>query len=102
MQKNIRRRRRLYEVVADAVELPADAVSNIPVFTVRGYHEMEADGCDGILEYDERRVMLSVSGRRVTVVGESLTLSDFRDGTLFVRGNIHAVYLTEDGICSVE
>ena len=102
MQRNDNRRRRLYEAVADAVELPADAVSGIPVFTVRGYHEVEADGCDGILEYDERHVILSVRGRRVSVVGEMLTLSDFRDTMLTVRGNIRAVYLTEDGICSEE
>lgn len=102
MQRKNHRHKQLYEIIADTVEVPSDAISSIPVFTVRGYHEVEADGCDGILEYSDERVVLAVGKRRVTITGDLLTLSDFRGSILTVRGNIDAVYLTEDAICSEE
>ena len=100
MQKNKNRRRRLYEIVSEVTEMPADAVSSVPTFVIRGLHEVEADGCDGILEFSENRVTLEVGERRVTVTGNSITLSDFSDGVLFVRGNIDSVRLTEGTECS--
>ena len=80
--------------------MPADAVSSVPTFVIRGLHEVEADGCDGILEFSENRVTLEVGERHVTVTGNHITLSDFSDGVLFVRGNIDSVRLTEETECS--
>ena len=103
MRETANRRRRLYEVISEITEMPADAVSSIPTLTLRGLHEFEADGCDGILEYSDTRVVLSCSrfvfpngSRRITVGGTMLTLSDFSDGVLFVRGNIDSVVIGEE------
>lgn len=90
------RRRKLYELISSATELPSDAVSSIPTFVIRGLHEVEADGCDGILEYGDQSVMLAVRGRRVYIKGDSLTLSDFFGESLTVRGNITSISITED------
>lgn len=91
------RRRKLYEVITDFAEIPADTVTSVPTLIVRGEHEVEADGVGGILEYGERQVMLAVGKRRVLITGEMLTLSNFTDDSLLVRGNIAAVHLSEDG-----
>lgn len=90
------RRRRLYERLADFCEVPADMVSNVPVFVIRGHHEIEISGCGGILEYNDRRVILKVGRDKFTVTGESLALSDFRENVLFVRGNINSASF---GVC---
>lgn len=100
LQEKKNRRKKLYELVSDAVELPPDAIAPIPVFVIRGEHEVEIEGCDGILEYDENRVALSVKGRRSVINGSKLVLSDFRGSILTVRGNIYAVDLTGDTSCS--
>lgn len=102
MQDRTNRRRRLYEIIAESTEMPADAVARIPTFVIRGLHEVEADGCGGILEYCDTRVVLSCSlgalgkKHRMTVQGTMLTLSDFSDGRLHIRGNIGSVILTEE------
>ncbi len=93
----VKRRRKLYEIIASATEFPSDAISSVPTFTVRGVHEVEADGCDGILEYNESSVTLAVGKRRVSIKGDALILSDFSGGVLYVRGNIASISLAEDG-----
>ena len=102
MREKTNRRRSLYELISSSVEMPADAVAKMPTFVIRGLHEVEADGCSGILEYCDSRVVLSCSfgvlgkEHRMTVTGEMLTLSDFSDGVLHIRGNIQSVALTEE------
>ncbi len=81
-------RRNLTEVTADFFEVPTSAVGRFPVFEIRGKREIEVEGCDGILEYRDARVVLSAGGDRFMVRGDSLELSDFRSGVLLVRGNI--------------
>ena len=83
--------------IADILSLPVDVISGIPVFTIRGREELEADGCTGILEYESDRVVLAVKGERLTVTGTELMLSDFYDTTLTVRGRIQSVSFGEDG-----
>ncbi|MGN1410874.1 MAG: YabP/YqfC family sporulation protein [Eubacteriales bacterium] len=95
-KKHKNRRRKLYERIADFCEVPADMVSNVPVFEIRGHHEIEITGCDGILEYNDRIIILTVGRDRFTVTGEFLVLSDFRDNVLFVRGNIKSASF---GVC---
>ena len=102
MRDKINRRRKLYEVISQVTEIPADAVSSVPTLVIRGLHEMEIDGCVGILEYTDTKVVLSCTfgplgkNRRITVDGTMLTLSDFSDNVLFIRGNIGSVNLTEE------
>lgn len=93
----VKRRRKLYEIIASATDFPSDAISSVPTFTLRGMHEVEADVCDGILEYNESSVTLAVGKRRVSIRGDALILSDFSSGVLYVRGNIASISLAEDG-----
>ena len=83
--------------LSDLMALPVDVMTTIPVYTLRGREELEADGCTGILEYGEERVVLEVRGERVTVTGKNLMLLEFRGTSLTVRGRIAAVQFGEDG-----
>lgn len=93
MSKRYERSKRLYERFAAFCEIPQDVVSNIPVFVIRGTHEIEISGCNGILIYDSRRIVLSVHNGKESccICGDALLLSDFRDNCLFVRGDITSV-----------
>lgn len=91
MHKTKKRKRKLYEKIAALCEIPQESVADIPVFVIRGRHEVEVEGCTGILEYDSGKIVFAVgkSGReRFTVTGDMLTLNDFSDRLLYVRGNI--------------
>ncbi len=91
MHEKNERPKKLYEILADFFEVPQNIVWDIPVFTIRGHHEIEIIGCTGILTYDSRRVVLSIGNGKESfcVTGDSLLLSDFREKVLYVRGNIH-------------
>ena len=65
--------------------------ARIPVFVMRGNREMEVFGCEGILEYGAEKVSLALCRGSCTVCGGGLTLEDFSDGTLVVRGVIGCV-----------
>lgn len=97
----IRNRKKLYERVADWLEVPVSVTAPIPVFIIRGKREIEVEGCTGILEYGEERIVLAVGKNdRFSVRGKNLTLSDFRRRILYVRGEIaSAVWGEEDASC---
>ncbi len=83
--------------LSDLMALPVDVLTTIPVYTLRGREELEADGCTGILEYGEGRVVLDVKGERVTITGDNLMLTEFRGTSLTVRGKIVSVQFGEVG-----
>ena len=96
--KGKRLRKNLGEAVASLLEIPVDDVVPVPVFTIRGRREIEAEGCAGILEYTGERVVLDAAGHRFTVTGSCLTLENFTERTLTVRGRIASVsFGGEDG-----
>ena len=90
MHKKNERPKKLYEILAAFCEIPQDVLAAVPVFTIRGQHEIEISGCTGILTYDSRCIVLAVGKEHFCIRGESLLLSDFREGVLYVRGNIHS------------
>lgn len=77
--------------LSDLMSLPLEVMTGIPVLTLRGREELEADGCTGILEYTPTQVVLAVKRDKVTIAGEELTLTDFRNTVLTVRGRILSV-----------
>lgn len=95
------RKRRFYEILAAICEVPEEAVGRIPVFVLRGRHEAEIMGCSGIREYGDERIVLALEKEFVTITGDALELTDFRDRALYIRGNIAALTFgaTEDGSC---
>lgn len=97
MQSKEAPRKKLYEKISALCELPQDIVSDIPVFIMRGRHEIEIDGCSGILEYDGTRVVVAIGRDKFTVTGSGLTLSDFRYRVLYIRGNIESANFGADG-----
>ena len=88
MQKKKKRREHVYEKLGRFLEVPQELVKGVPVFVIRGRHEIEVSGCDGILEYSDDVIVLSVERDKFTVRGRCLELADFRDSVLYVRGNI--------------
>jgi len=91
LHKSKKRKQKLYERISLFCEIPQESIANIPVFVLRGHHELEAEGCTGILEYNSSRIILAIGKEKLTVLGEFLVLSDFSDRLLYVRGNIKSV-----------
>ena len=60
----------------------------MPVFTIRGRREIGVEGCTGILAYTEEQVILAAGTVRFTVTGRRLSLENFAERSLTVRGEI--------------
>lgn len=90
MHKKNERPKKLYEILAAFCEIPQDVLADLPVFTIRGRHEIEISGCTGILTYDSHRIVLAIGKENFCICGDALLLSDFRDKVLYVRGNIRS------------
>ena len=99
LHQKSRRTKKLYELLAEFGEVPQEVVARLPIFTIRGKHEIEITGCTGILTYDSRRIVLAFGEGKhkecFCVTGDSLTLTDFRDNILYVRGNIRSASFGE-------
>ncbi len=98
MQNKKRRRVKLYEKIANFCEVPQELVAQIPVFVIRGRHEIEISGADGISEYTDTAIVITVGRDKFTVRGDHLILSDFRESVLYVRGNIDSASFEGGGI----
>ncbi len=96
MHRKNKRQKKLYERIAEFCEIPQDIITDIPVFTIRGKHEVEITGCTGILTYDSGKIVLAIGKDHFTVTGDSLMLSDFREKILYVRGNIKSASFGTD------
>ncbi len=88
MHKKNGRRVRLYERIADFCEVPDELVARVPVFVLRGRHQIEISGASGITEYSDSVIVLSVGRDKFTVRGMGLTITDFREAVICVRGDI--------------
>ena len=93
-EKRVRRPSRpLWQTAAEAVGAEGDLLARIPVIVVRAMREAEITGCVGILDYGPERVALQMEREVWVLTGEGLTLEDFRDGTITVRGLIRGMRL---------
>lgn len=90
------RKKKLYERIATLCEVPEEFVANIPVFILRGRHEIEVAGCYGVREYSDTKIILSIGKECFAVSGDNLVLTDFRDNVLFIKGNIDGAFFCEE------
>ena len=86
-----------WQAAADVLGAEGDLLARIPVFVVRGNREIEISGCEGILEYGEERIVLETGGSCCVVTGRGLTLGDFSEGFLSVRGEIGSLRFGGNG-----
>lgn len=65
--------------------------ADLPHFELNGSAQLIADGCVGILHYDECRVCLNCGREVIEVEGEKLTLNHLGESEAEVKGKICSV-----------
>ncbi|HIS69449.1 MAG TPA: YabP/YqfC family sporulation protein [Candidatus Gallacutalibacter stercoravium] len=77
--------------LAQALQLPASALSGAAHFELCGNREVIVDGCRGVLEYDENRIRIN-TGKMVTCFcGRGLTIKCLTPESLIVIGFITSI-----------
>ena len=74
--------------VAEALELPPDVVLGIPSITVLGGREATIQNYKGIVEYDDKKVVLNTSLGIFTVTGEGLDIKTVTDDDITLEGKV--------------
>lgn len=76
--------------LAQHFEAPVFEAGDMPHFEINGSAEILADGCLGILHYDENSVRLNCGREIVEISGTGLTLHHLGEEEAMVRGKITA------------
>ena len=93
--------RKFGEIIAEICEVPAETVCHIPVFVLRGRHELEMTGCTGVLEYSHEKIVLAAGEDKLTVRGRLLEIRDLYERVLYIGGEIASLEFgcEEDAPC---
>ena len=91
MEKRQQRRPTQSERVAEALDLPGDAVAGLPRIELLGDRELRMENHRGILDYGSGEIHISGGRLAVRVLGEDLELRAMNGTELLITGHIRAV-----------
>jgi sporulation protein YqfC len=86
------RTRQLERAVTDYLELPADAVLDLPRLTVVGNNRLVVENHRGISEYQPDRVRLQLTTGVLEIQGTGLTLREIRPDAIALEGSIQSIH----------
>ena len=74
--------------VADVLDLPLDALCNIPKTEIIGNSEVSVENFRGIIDYNENSFKINTQSGIIKIDGSDLVISSITDEGVRVRGNI--------------
>lgn len=77
--------------IADELQFPQTAVSDIFHIELKGNSDATIEGCRGILDYDETYITINLGDSTVRFSGAELEISSFFDGRAVIKGTIASV-----------
>ncbi len=74
--------------VAQALDMPPEAMSDIPMITVIGGTEATVHSHKGIVEYDDKKIVLNTSLGIFDIFGENLEIKTVTDDEITLGGKV--------------
>lgn len=74
--------------VAGALDLPADALSQMPRLYMVGNRELVIEGHTGIVSYEEQEIKVGGGTLLICVLGKRLCMNSFSQDSLGIKGVI--------------
>ena len=81
--------------VTQALEIPCEAVFNVPLINIVGRNELDIENHKSILEYSDNKISLSAQGYIIEIDGKSLELKTVTAETVSIKGVIGSVAFRE-------
>lgn len=78
--------------LAGALDLPRDAIRDLPRLTLIGQGELVVENHRGVAFFDQERVLVALPGGRLEVRGQRLVIDRIDREELVVIGRIEAVH----------
>ncbi|KYH31012.1 sporulation protein YqfC [Neomoorella mulderi] len=85
------RARRLEKAITDYLELPADAVLDLPRLTLVGNSRLVVENHRGISEYQPDLVRLKLSTGELEIKGTGMLLREIKPDAIALEGTIHSL-----------
>lgn len=73
---------------ADFLEIPQDALLDLPRITIIGDLRLFLENHRGIIEYTSEKIRVSVSGGQLEITGQNLALKNIKPDEIAVEGRI--------------
>ncbi|WP_380025875.1 sporulation protein YqfC [Effusibacillus consociatus] len=82
---------RLQNLAANLLELPKDAIYDVPRITLIGGLQVFIENHTGILEFDHSRIRLSHTKGELQVTGKRLVIKYIQPREILIEGEINGV-----------
>ncbi len=91
-KSNIRNRENaFFDTISKSLDIPVDAVAGFAHIEMSGNREISVDGCLGVLEYGENRIVLNTGRLTVKICGCDLTVTSMQNGQAIIKGTLTCV-----------
>lgn len=82
---------RLQELAANLLEIPKDAVYDVPRITLVGGLQILIENHKGILEFTDSRIRLAHAAGEIHVVGTRLIIRNIQPNEILIEGDIKGI-----------
>ncbi len=76
------------DLLGKAIDFPNDPFGRSAHITLRGNREAIIDGCYGIIEYSDCKIIINIGNKQLSIIGVDFDISDYSSTSLTVRGTI--------------
>ena len=81
---------KLGKKIIEALDIPEEALLNVPKLTVMGKDSMLIENHKGIFEYDDDFIRLNTTEGMLKVSGANLMLKEISENRIYISGQIKA------------
>lgn len=88
---------RLQNLAANLLDLPKDAIYDVPRLTLVGGLQVFVENCAGILEFHDTRIRLAHSRGVLHITGKRLMIRYIQPREILIEGEIDGIKLGQGG-----
>lgn len=78
--------------IADCLELPAEAVSDVPLITVRGRDTVIVENYKRILGFSEEELRIMTGNGALCIKGDKLRLAFLKKDSVCIKGSLDTFF----------
>lgn len=80
--------KKVQDQFANLLDLPQDALLDLPRITIIGDKQLYLENHRGIIEYSPERIRVSVAGGQLEITGQNFSLKNIKADEIAVEGKI--------------
>ena len=82
------KKRFLQHAISDVFDIPLEGILSVPNVQIVGNSIVNVEGCKSVKKYDKAEIILRSSGYQITIKGSELSMTNFSEGRVSIRGRV--------------